>query len=358
VFEAYRDPAMKKPQLSVVHLLHLALFFLVASMLFRQAYVVSATISSAPSSLAAGDSLTPPNYITSPSGDFAFGFRALDNDSNNSFLLAIWFRFDAGRVVWFAADPGSGSAVVAAGQSVVKLTASGQLSLLLQANPLWSPYSGPSQNYGSLLVLRDTGNLQFFSAGDGKTVVWESFGHPTDTLLPGQVMSPGTLLRSRASDTDFSAGRFSFAVQRDGNIVMYMTDLFYAFGSSSSTNDAYWASNTDCADCGNTTLFFDAELVGHLYYRLTDGSSRNLTAAPQPIIPSSTSTSSRFFYQHATLDPDGILRVYILPNNTAGNGNAAWSVMEPSSTPSSGCQTMTKGGHGMCGLNSTQPARL
>jgi len=194
---------MKKPLLSVVvHLLHLALFLL--AMLLLQPCVVLA-IMSTPSSLAAGDSLKPPNYVTSPSSDFAFGFRALPDSnasSSSSFLLAIWFRFDPGRVVWFAADAGSGSAVVAGGQSILSLSTTGQLSL---ANPgtsnAWTPYTDASQNYGSLLVLRDTGNLQFLGA-DGKTVVWESFGHPTDTLLPGQLMAPGTLLRSRASDTN------------------------------------------------------------------------------------------------------------------------------------------------------------
>jgi serine/threonine protein kinase len=350
------EPAM----ISAVHLLHLSLFLL--AMLLLQPYVLVAMSTTTRSSLAAGDSLTPPNYITSPSGDFAFGFRAL-LDSNSSFLLAIWFRFDAGRkVVWFAADAaGSGSAVVvAAGQSVLNLTAAGQLSLLAAAaSPsnaalLWSPYTDPSQNYGSLLALRDTGNLQFLAA-DGTTVVWESFGHPTDTLLPGQVMPPGTLLRSRASDdddTDYSStGRFILIVQNDGNIVWYRTDLP---GGSSTSSNAYWSTQTCCVANGNTTLFFDAELVGHLYYQLTDGTSRNLTA-PQRVPASAAGTGSSFFYQHATLDPDGILRVYILPNNTGGHGGGGnattWSVVNPP-VPSDGCQAVTNGRRGMCGPNS------
>ena len=70
-----------KPLLSVVHGLHLALFLL--DMLLQPC----ALLALSPSSLAAGDSLKPPNYITSPSGDFAFGFHALDaNDTSNSFL--------------------------------------------------------------------------------------------------------------------------------------------------------------------------------------------------------------------------------------------------------------------------------
>ncbi|CAO2207065.1 unnamed protein product [Urochloa humidicola] len=328
---------MKKPLLSVVQLLHLALFFLAMQL---QPYVLIAL--STPSSLAAGESLKAPNYITSPSGNFAFGFRGFldSNTSSNSFLLAIWFRFDPGSVVWFAADAGSGSAVVAAGQSVLSLTTTGQLSL---ANPgtsgyLWNPYTDASQNYGSLLVLRDTGNLQFLGA-DGKTVVWESFGHPTDTLLPGQIMVAGTSLRSRASDTDFSVGRFRFVVQWDGNLVWYRTDL-----PGTGPTTAYWSTST--VDNGSTTLFFDAKLVGYLYFQITNNSTkRNLTTPHHR-------TDNMFFYQHATLDPDGILRVYILPNTTAGDGdgNATWSVVNP--VPSDGCQITTAGGHGMCGPNS------
>ncbi|CAD6232716.1 unnamed protein product [Miscanthus lutarioriparius] len=275
---------MKKPLLSiVVHLLHLALFLL--AMLLLQPCVVLA-IMSTPSSLAASDSLKPPNYVTSPSGDFAFGFRTLPDSnasSSSSFLLEIWFRFDPGRVVWFAADAGSGSAVVAGGQSVLSLSTTGQLSL---ANPgtsnAWTPYTDASQNYGSLL--------------------------------------------------------------KDGNIVMYRTDL-PGSGPLAPIN-AYWSSRTCCVDNG-TTLYFDAELVGHLYYRLTDGTSRNLTA-PQPV----PSAGSRFFYQHATLDPDGILRVYILPNNTGDrNDNATWSVVN-TPVPSDGCQAVTNSRRGMCGPNS------
>ncbi|KAJ1258561.1 hypothetical protein BS78_10G085000 [Paspalum vaginatum] len=329
-----------KPLISAaVHPLRLALLLLV--MLLQPYYVLTAALN--PSRLTAGDSLKPPNYITSQSADFAFGFHALDSNTSGSFLLAIWFHFDGGTVVWFATDAGSGSAVVAAaGQSVLSLTAAGQLSL---ANPgnntaLWSPYTNPSQNYGSFLVLQDNGNLQFIGS-DGKTIVWESFAHPTDTLLPGQVMSPGTSLHSRASDMDFSAGRFSFIVQSDGNIVVYMTDV-PGPGPPNALN-ALWSTHTCCL--GNTTLFFDAELVGHLYYVLTDGSKHNLTA-PQPL---QSTNSSSLFYQYAAIDPDGIFRVYILPKNATGNG-ATWSIVD--SLPSDGCKMFTHALDGMCGPNS------
>ncbi|KQK17644.1 hypothetical protein BRADI_1g35850v3 [Brachypodium distachyon] len=46
--------------------------------------------------LTAGAALRPPGYITCPSGDFAFGFRALDHEPSQ-FLLAVWFNLDLGK---------------------------------------------------------------------------------------------------------------------------------------------------------------------------------------------------------------------------------------------------------------------
>ncbi|OEL15820.1 hypothetical protein BAE44_0023161, partial [Dichanthelium oligosanthes] len=37
-------------------------------------------VAAARTNLTAGDVLKPPDYITSPSGDFAFGFRVHDSD--------------------------------------------------------------------------------------------------------------------------------------------------------------------------------------------------------------------------------------------------------------------------------------
>ncbi|CAL5041858.1 unnamed protein product [Urochloa decumbens] len=225
---------------------------------------------------AGGDTLIPPYYITSPSGDFAFGFRPLDSKSNSSsFLLAIWFFFD-GTVVWFATDASSGSAMVAAGQSVLSS------------------------------------------------------------------MLPGTKLQSRSAETGFSLGQFSFIVQGDGNIVMYKMNT--AADSGGPVN-AYWSSGTCCA--GNTTLFFDVNPPAYLYFILSDGSRGNLTT-PQPL------PSTAGFYQHATLDPDGLFRVYIRPKNTGSKkGNdTAWSVSVMKQIPSVGCRSLTNGQRGMCGPNS------
>ena len=148
--------------------------------------------------------MTPPSYITSPSGVFAFGFRALDASNPGKFLLATWFRShddDDGQassssqlqsVVWFATSANqnqSSSASLATAQSVLSVTTGGQLALADTTDggnrELWrAPI--PNLKRGSTLVLLDSGNLQFLG-GDG--VLWDSFWYPTDTLVPGQSLA-------------------------------------------------------------------------------------------------------------------------------------------------------------------------
>ncbi|KAF0893544.1 hypothetical protein E2562_026679 [Oryza meyeriana var. granulata] len=272
--------------------------------------------------LTVGSTLRPPQYITSPSGDFAFGFRALDSGLDSLFLLAVWFNLDDDgtaaadpaqqkAVVWYATDPGAGSAVTATAQSVFSVT----LSQLLLADTsggrnIWTN-SNPGQPNGFTLVLLDSGNLQFLAAGDN-SVVWESFGHPADTLLPGQSMGAGAILRSKRSDADFSSGRFGLFVQDDGNIVLYLMNL--AAGGNADTSKA-------------------------IYYLIKNGSLHDLTP------PMANITAG--YYQRAALDRDGIVRVHVRPRNSA---NASWTVADL--FPTIGCGMLTHALDGFCGPNS------
>jgi hypothetical protein len=289
--------------------------------------------------------MTPPNYITSPSGVFAFGFRALDASNPGKFLLATWFRSqDDDRdgdgqassssqlqsVVWFAKQ--SSSVALATAQSVLSVTAEGQLALTDTTDGgnrvLWKAPI-PNNKRASLLVLLDSGNLQFLG-GDG--VLWESFWYPTDTLVPGQSLamdsrSQGKLI-SRRADTEFTTGRFSMGVQTDGNVVLYV-DLL----SGNSPDNAYWEAHTDSSD-GNTTVTFDDQ--GALNYTLHSGVVQSL------ISPMSAGRS----YMFARMDPDGIVRVYVRSNN----GGTSWRVS--GAFPTNGCNQRTSGLQGFCGPGS------
>ncbi|XP_021771996.1 G-type lectin S-receptor-like serine/threonine-protein kinase RLK1 [Chenopodium quinoa] len=119
----------------------------------------------------------------SPSGDFAFGFSKFSN-SSNLFLLAIWYVKIPTTIVWYANDGNP----VPQGSSV-KITANEGLVL---SDPngidLWNTSDtlsdGGEVKYG---YLNDTGNFALKSSSSDNPV-WQSFNHPTDTLLPSQVM--------------------------------------------------------------------------------------------------------------------------------------------------------------------------
>uniref|UniRef100_K3Y2W4 Receptor-like serine/threonine-protein kinase n=2 Tax=Setaria italica TaxID=4555 RepID=K3Y2W4_SETIT len=303
-------------------------------------------LAAARTNLTAGATLAPPDYITSPSGAFAFGFRALDSDPAK-FILATWFRFGDGNgdsssqpqpqsVVWFAKQLPSGATPNATARSVLSVTADGELTLTDGGSnqALWAP----STERGSVLALRDSGNLQFLS-DSGDQVLWESFSYPTDTLLPGQSLvyaqsgNEGKVFAKRA-DAEFTTGRFSMGVQSDGNVVLYV-DLL----KGNDPGNAYWQAYTNSPD-GNTTVTFDGQ--GRLNYTLHNGTTQSL------IQPASSFAAGDYF-QFARMDLDGIVRTYIRPKN-GGAGNTSWTVS--GAFPDNGCHKWTSGLQGMCGPGS------
>ncbi|WVZ79389.1 hypothetical protein U9M48_026969 [Paspalum notatum var. saurae] len=274
----------------------------------------------AQTNLTSGDTLTPPDYITSPSGGFAFGFRAHDSDPTK-FILATWFRIGDDNsmpqpesVVWFAKESSMGATPNATAQSVLSIRpADGQLTLTDGSQVLWNA-SNPSTQRGSVLVLSDSGNVMLLGDGGEDDVLWESFGYPTDTLLPGQTLLGG--LYSKRADTEFTTGRFTLAAQSDGNVVLYI-DLF----TGNILQNAYWATNTNGPN-SNTTITFDEQ--GHLNYTLYyNGTVKSVNTL---ISPDDTSTpgGDLHYFHFARMDTDGIVRTYVRPRN--GGENPSWAV--------------------------------
>ncbi|RLM55624.1 hypothetical protein C2845_PM10G17800 [Panicum miliaceum] len=265
--------------------------------------------------LTAGTALAPPRYITSPSGVFAFGFRALDSDPTQ-FILATWFRLDGGaangssgnsssptppqNVVWFAKKADTGATPLATARSALSVTPDGQLALVDGANGsssvLWSPPANSSVKRASVLALLDSGDLWLIADGGG--VLWQSFAHPRDTLLLGQSVAWDTgatgKLVSKRAHAKFTTGRFSLGVQADGNVVLYV-DLL----DGNDPDNAYWQAHTNGGG-GGTVVSFDEP--GRLYYTLRNGTVQNLV----PPMPNSTLGK---YYQFARMDPDGIQRL-------------------------------------------------
>ncbi|KAJ6817865.1 G-type lectin S-receptor-like serine/threonine-protein kinase LECRK2 [Iris pallida] len=269
--------------------------------------------------------LTKPTTWLSPSGDFAFGF--LPHPANSSLsLLAVWFdKMDNKTIVWCA----NGDAPVVAAESYnLTLSPDGRFSLKdPSGQEIWNPAGVNKTSHAAIL---DTGNL-VLSAADGE-VLWQSFDHPTDTILPGQTLKQETRVFARLMDTDYTRGRFVLVLQGvDGNLVMYPV----AFPTPYQYTKAYWASMIYGA--GVYQVMYNQSGSIDVYYNNT---FHNVISTEVP----------GDHYHRATLDPDGIFRQqYAFPKNEPTTGS--WLVMQ--TLGSDICTKLVTGiGSGVCGINS------
>ncbi|KAK1395097.1 Bulb-type lectin domain-containing protein [Heracleum sosnowskyi] len=97
--------------------------------------------------------------------------------------------------------------------ATLKLTSDGDLVLRdADGTIAWS--SGTAGKSVDGFNLTDTGNLVLFNKR--KAVVWQSFDHPTDALVPGQTLTEGQKLISSVSKTNSRVGIYSFLVNDKG----------------------------------------------------------------------------------------------------------------------------------------------
>ncbi|XP_052183834.1 G-type lectin S-receptor-like serine/threonine-protein kinase RLK1 [Diospyros lotus] len=264
----------------------------------------------------------------SPSSNFAFGFRQLED--HNLFLLSIWYdKIPDRTIVWFAND-----GVPFSSGSKVELT-SGKGLVVTDPNgkEVWESV-GVSNEVASGF-LNDTGN--FVLVGSDSLSQWESFTYPTDTLLPTQTMESGLELYSRRSETNFSQGRFQLRF-KDGNLLLNTRDMVSNFAY-----DNYYTSNTsdptNASNSGQQVIFSD---TGYMYILRTNGLRSDLT-------PRTMNFPASDYYHRATLNFDGVFVQYAYPRSSS-TGNTNWSVVR--SVPDNICSAIRGGlGSGACGFN-------
>ncbi|KMT14398.1 hypothetical protein BVRB_4g071770 [Beta vulgaris subsp. vulgaris] len=266
----------------------------------------------------------------SPSGDFAFGFHKLPS-SSNLFLLAIWYAKLPDTIVWYA----DGNTVPEG--SSVKITAEEGLVLSdPQGTNLWdtsSTLSGGSGSGGGISYgfMNDSGNF-VLKQSNIDNPVWQSFHHPTDTLLPGQSLGSDEAINSRLSETNFTTGRFQYRLN-DGSMLQNARDP--------TTGYAYPAySISDGRNAGQTQRFVYNE-SGYMYILRKDGHMYDML--PSVYIPLED------HYQRLILRFDGILTWYSVPKTSITDG---WTMFQE--VPENICigRIATNLGLGICGLNS------
>ena len=264
-------------------------------------------------------SLSPNNGSfswASPSGRFAFGFYP----EGGGFSVGIWLvGTPRNTVVWTANrddPPVSANA---------KLNFTGDGKLLLQAGegseiPITD---GSDDSAVAAAFMLDSGNFVLYDRNS--SVVWESFSFPTDTILGGQYLNSYNNLVSSESRSDRSSGRFFLGMQGDGNLVAYPVN------SSAQSDDSYWSSGMSQA----TQLSLNTE--GHLYL------SNGMLSIIKTLRNSSDSGENNATVYRATLDPDGILRLYShrFENNGSSIESILWSFLNDQ------CAVQ-----GFCGFNS------
>ncbi|KAK4262562.1 hypothetical protein QN277_028110 [Acacia crassicarpa] len=262
----------------------------------------------------------------SPSGEFAFGFRPIEN--TELFLLAIWFNnIPSKTIVWYANMP---NPAVPAG-SRVQLTPTGLNLTNPQGQAMWT--TGELQGDVSYAEMRDGGN--FVLASSNSSYLWQSFNYPTDTLLPNQTLPLNSNLSSHLTPTNYSKGRFELYFD-NGNLLLsqigWPTESRYTnyFSVSSATND------NDSA----LQLVFD---TSNLYVEARGGDRKPLGPEWSALI-----LDVNGYYYRATLDYYGVFTLYSHPKESL---NQVWSVV--TNVPPNICQAPGSDmGSGSCGYNS------
>ncbi|XP_006348905.2 G-type lectin S-receptor-like serine/threonine-protein kinase SD2-5 [Solanum tuberosum] len=77
---------------------------------------------------------------------------------------------------------------------------------------IWNTSTSGKVSVGFNLTVM--GNLVLFDKSND--IIWQSFDHPTDTLVPGQIMVPGQKLISRISATDWNEGMLTLDFKYSG----------------------------------------------------------------------------------------------------------------------------------------------
>ncbi|KAD2804428.1 hypothetical protein E3N88_37805 [Mikania micrantha] len=278
---------------------------------FVSTILLALSVANAQSNVTRGSSLKPTGGTSSwlsPSGLYAFGF----NPQSRGYAVGIYIAGVPERTVVWTAN-----------REKLPFTENATLSFTSDGRLVIEQTQGQEINLfdtggASFASMQDTGNFVFYDA-TGTRVLWQSFDHPTDTLLAGQRLQPDQNLFSSVSETDQSIGLFQLSMQTDGNLMLYPDMRF--------TGSDYWATGTS----GNVTLNLDSS--GFLYL-LQDSTNIifNLTQ-------DGYQTKDALYL--LKLDVDGILRLYYHDLSKMGrNGTVRWTSSLDKCT-----------GKGLCGPN-------
>lgn len=179
-----------------------------------------ACFSIAGDTLSAAESLSVSESLVSQGSIFELGFFNPGTSSN--IYLGIWYKKFGVKVkdidiVWVANRE---NPLTAPSSSRLELSEDGNLVLLDRSSkkPFWSTNLAFPMSNSTEAIIGDDGNFVLRDRYDVSTVFWESFDHPTDTLLPGgklridKITGKSKQLISWTNSEDPAPGMFSFGL--------------------------------------------------------------------------------------------------------------------------------------------------
>nr|CAB3469748.1 unnamed protein product [Digitaria exilis] len=252
--------------------------------------------------------------LASPNGAFAGGFYKV---ATNAFTFSIWFARPAHKTIAWTANRdapvnGKGSRLV--------FRKDGRLVILdNNGTTVWSTNTGATR--ADRVMLLDSGNLVVMGL-DGQNL-WESFGSPSDTLLPLQPMTHKTKLLSASARGLLSSGLYMFFFD--------ISNVLSHIYNGPQFSSVYWPDPYYTSWANNRTTFNSSQ------YGILD--QKGLFVASDKF-GFEASDLGQEVMRRLTLDYDGNLRLYSL-NSTSGNWSISWMAF-----------TQLCDIHGLCGENS------
>lgn len=267
--------------------------------------------------------------LVSDNGQYAWKFYADRLNASRRFLTVMSIRFNNTVVVWTANRDHPVSA-----NATLYLHPRNR-SLILQDVDGFVAWSADSSTNIRMAHMNDTGNLMLLSSG-GATVLWQSFDHPTDTLLPGQRLRTGVTLWSSLSPESPTRGNYSLKVEVGGGV------LYASLDGISQAKIPYWLeSYTSSADSFQGVLHSVCNRTEIVYS--PDGTSLRLEQQGGLVTPQCAKLNSGYdpvhsiqvagnrsaieYFVFMKLDPDGGIRPYYQSQNSKSvqNNNYLYS---------------------------------
>jgi D-mannose binding lectin/S-locus glycoprotein domain/PAN-like domain len=176
--------------------------------------------------LLGSQNITEGQSLISSRGIFELGFFSPNSIDH---FLGIWYKVSPDTVVWVAnrdspLNSTSGILTIHNNWSLVLYDSSERM--------LWSSSTNlksSANHFSPILQLNDSGNL-ILKDQTSNTIIWQSFDHPTNTLLAGMTIGKNlitgfqTVLTSWKSSTDPSEGKYTTKMDTEGSPEIVLWD--------------------------------------------------------------------------------------------------------------------------------------